>query len=367
MPFLNSNVLEGKVSKLICPQCMTFPETLLSWYASHKRDLPWRASSDPYRVWISEIILQQTRVDQGMAYFFRFVERFPDVIALADADESDVLRLWQGLGYYSRARNLHATARLIRDEYGGAFPSSYERLIRLPGIGPYTAAAISSICFGEVKAVVDGNVIRVLSRVFGLDEPSDSSAGKKLFQTLADELISSFSPGDFNQAIMDFGALQCVPRSPRCTDCPFAEVCVARKTNRIHELPVKGRKTQVMEVWYYYAMPIDRGYTWVRRRSHSGIWKGLHDFPCIESGQPLGAKEVRQLFGEKLMLELPVNAFEDAELFTHQLSHRKIQAAFFRWNGKFMWKNKPDAYQRVPLKSLGEIGIPRLIDRYLHG
>jgi len=348
------------------PDTMSFATTILNWYDRNGRELPWRATNDAYLVWLSEIILQQTRVDQGMAYYFRFAERFPNVHALAQAQESEVLRLWQGLGYYSRARNLHATARVISSELKGVFPDAYTDLLKLKGIGPYTAAAIASFSFGECKAVVDGNVMRVLARVYGVEDAIDTTAGKNRFQDLADSLISTHRPGDFNQAIMDFGALCCTPRNPGCATCPFEQDCIARREGRIGMLPVKSRKTAVQDVWYYYAIPVNAGHTWVRERRHSGIWKGLHDFPCVESDGPLRPVEVRHRFLKELGLVLPGAAFRGAGKVVHQLSHRRIHAAFFRWEGKNMWNHAPESYRQIPWESLSEIGLPRLLDRYLN-
>ena len=231
---------------------MIFSNKLISWYLQNKRDLPWRKTKNPYFVWLSEIMLQQTRVAQGMSYYLKFTETFPTVFDLAKADESTVLKMWQGLGYYSRARNLHATAKHIAFELDGKFPSTYKEIVKLKGIGDYTASAIASICFTEPTAVVDGNVYRVLSRYFGIETPINSSAGNKEFKELAQTLIDTLKPGTYNQAIMDFGAIQCKPKNPICLFCPFSESCVALQKNKIDTLPVKDKKTKVRDRYFNY-------------------------------------------------------------------------------------------------------------------
>ena len=218
---------------------MNFAEEIIEWYQLHKRDLPWRNTNDPYIIWLSEIIMQQTRVEQGMPYFNRFAEKYPTVKQFANAKEEEILKLWQGLGYYSRGRNMHHTAKIVMEEHAGYFPSSYDSLIKLKGIGEYTAAAISSFSSNEAKAVVDGNVFRLLSRYFGIDTPINSGKGKKLFTELANELLDKSQAGEFNQAIMEFGSLQCKPKNPDCLACPLQVGCEAKKSNRIQELPIK--------------------------------------------------------------------------------------------------------------------------------
>ncbi|MFN8775746.1 MAG: A/G-specific adenine glycosylase [Flavobacteriales bacterium] len=340
---------------------------LIRWYRSHKRDLPWRDTSDPYAIWLSEVILQQTRVDQGLAYYLRFLERFPDVKSLANAPEQDVLRLWQGLGYYSRARNLLATARIIRDECDGVFPHTYDQLLVLRGIGPYTAAAIASFAFGECKAVVDGNVVRVLARFFGIPDASDTPAGMKAFRRVADELIPESNPAEFNQAIMEFGALQCTPRNPSCETCPLRAGCSACNSGRVSELPARKKRVAVRDLWFYYFVPDNGPSTWMRRRVHSGIWKGLHDFPCIESDKPIPHSALRKMAEERLALALPPGTMKPSAKLDHVLSHRKIHAVFFETGNVVMGKNRPDEYRQVAWKEVDDIGIPRLIDRYLEG
>ncbi|MBK6829719.1 MAG: A/G-specific adenine glycosylase [Flavobacteriales bacterium] len=260
-----------------------FTKALLPWYAEHKRPLPWRETRDPYRIWLSEVILQQTRVEQGREYWHRFVETYPTVAELAAATEDQVLRLWQGLGYYSRARNLRTAAKQVVEEHMGGFPDSYEGLKGLKGVGEYTAAAIGSIAFGLVEPVVDGNVYRVLARVFGIDTPIDSTAGRKQFRELAAALIDHEQPGEHNQAVMELGATVCTPLKPTCGECPLARKCIARATDRIDKLPVKTGKTKVRTRHFNY-LHIERGdKTFLRKRTGKDIWHGLYELPLIET------------------------------------------------------------------------------------
>ncbi|MBO9640365.1 MAG: A/G-specific adenine glycosylase [Siphonobacter aquaeclarae] len=298
----------------------SFAPRLLHWYDEHRRDLPWRSTTDPYRIWLSEIILQQTRVAQGMPYYLKFTETFPTVTDLAAADERDVLRLWQGLGYYSRARNLHATARIVADEYGGAFPDSYAKLVQLKGIGPYTAAAIASFAWKEKVAVVDGNVFRVLSRIFGIATDIATPAAKKEFTELANRLIPADHPDLFNHAIMDFGATQCVPVSPVCLFCPFAGDCEAQATGRQAELPVKEKKTKVRDRFFHYTVLQSGTRLALKERTGRDIWSGMYDFWLTETDTP-GGKPAG------LPADLAARA-EVSPVFTHILSHQKIQAVF---------------------------------------
>jgi A/G-specific adenine glycosylase len=291
-----------------------FSNLIISWYRENPRELPWRETSDPYKIWLSEIILQQTRVAQGLPYYYAFVQNYPTVKDLAHASESEVLRLWQGLGYYSRARNLHSCAKYIWDEFEGKFPSTYETLLRLKGVGSYTAAAIASFAFGEVKAVVDGNVFRVLSRYFGIETDIATGKAKKEFEILANRLIPKENPGEFNQAMMDFGARLCVPKNPDCTQCPFQGSCFAKKNGLVSHLPVKINKTKVKDRKLEYAV-IKCGEHWVWKKRGSGdIWTGLHDFPLLEQENfPFDTSYKLQPFPKR---------------YRHILSHQKLDAGF---------------------------------------
>ena len=264
-----------------------FARLLIEWYHEHKRDLPWRNTNDPYLIWISEIILQQTRVAQGYAYYQRFIERFPNLESLAAAEENEVLKYWQGLGYYSRARNLHQAAISVN----GVFPVKYEDILKLKGVGTYTAAAICSFAYNQPHAVVDGNVYRVLSRFFGINEPIDSRKGKKIFASLAHDLLDKIQPALYNQAIMDFGALQCTPLSPDCTVCPFKNRCFAFNHNMVSSLPIKQNKTKTSERFFYYLLIRDNGNIYLNKRTENDIWKNLYELPLIESNTALAVDD----------------------------------------------------------------------------
>lgn len=334
----------------------------MPWYRENQRPLPWRATTDPYRIWLSEVILQQTRVDQGLAYWHRFVEHYPNVKALAEATEDQILRLWQGLGYYSRARNLQKAARLVMTKHGGIFPLEYSTLLELPGVGEYTAAAIGSICHGIPEPVVDGNVYRVLSRVFGIATPIDSTAGKKEFRTLAAELISHEHPGDHNQAMMELGATVCTPRNPRCGDCPLARKCVAWKDGRIAELPVKVKRAVARERHFNYLLIEAKGGIYLRKRTGKDIWNGLWELPLIETEKP----HTRRGFMVSLTKEL--GAGWTSSLcqgpVKHVLSHQVIRATFWRAKPPRGFK-PPKDWKKVAAAQLDEFPLPRLMERFV--
>ena len=267
---------------------MNFSTKIISWYQQNYRDLPWRNTNDAYKIWLSEIILQQTRVSQGLPYYINFVTAFPTVNDLANADEQEVLKLWQGLGYYSRARNLHFTAKLVVQNHNGIFPTTYDELIKLKGIGTYTAAAIASFSANEAVAVVDGNVFRVLSRVFNVDYDISQNSSKKYFIELAQKLLSTTQPNLHNQAIMEFGALQCVPKSPNCLDCVFNDSCEAYKLKIVSELPVKLKKNKITKRFMNFILVHDASGNYImNKRTGNGIWKNLYEFPCVESENEL--------------------------------------------------------------------------------
>ncbi|WP_026776442.1 A/G-specific adenine glycosylase [Polaribacter sp. Hel_I_88] len=310
---------------------MKFSNTLVYWYLQNDRELPWRKSKNPYFIWLSEIMLQQTRVAQGMAYYLKFTETFPTVFDLANADESTVLKMWQGLGYYSRARNLHFTAKHVANELNGVFPSTYKELIKLKGIGDYTASAIASICFDEPNAVVDGNVYRVLSRYFGIKTAINSSAGIKEFKILAQSLLDTSQSGTYNQAIMDFGALHCKPQNPLCETCPFADSCVAFEKKLTKELPVKEKKIKIKNRYFNFLViktAVDK--TILSERKGKGIWQGLYQFPLIESDKIIdkndliASEEFIQLFPD----ETTISLFNKKEI-VHKLSHQHLYTQFW--------------------------------------
>jgi len=346
---------------------MFFSNKISDWYLLNKRELPWRETNDPYRIWISEVILQQTRVNQGLAYYERFMSRFPDVVALSKANEDEVLKYWQGLGYYSRARNLHATARLIASQYNGVFPSDYHTLLSLKGIGAYTAAAIGSFSYRLPYAVVDGNVFRVLARVFGIQTPIDSHAGKKEFTALAQELLDQRNPGLHNQAVMELGAIVCTPLSPNCTECPLQEGCYASAHRSWNELPVKSKKTKQRDRYFYYFHITGKGgKTYLHKRDKKDIWLNLYELPLIETDRPLSAEE---LLNEQTLHPLQ-QEFEQMQInrihptIKHVLSHQHIHACFIEAEAGY--KNLPDsAFIEIDEPETGQYAISRLTDIFL--
>lgn len=311
---------------------MIFSKILTHWYSNNKRNLPWRQTNDPYYIWLSEIILQQTQVNQGLPYYEAFVTKYPTVFNLAKADESEVLKLWQGLGYYSRARNLHASAKYVVNELEGVFPNNYKDLLKLKGVGDYTASAIASICFNEVAAVVDGNVYRVLSRYFGISTPINSSKGSNEFKQLAQELIDKKNPAEFNQAIMEFGATQCKPKNPNCNVCPFQDSCIAFNKNRIGNLPVKIKSAKAKKKYFNFLVFISQDdKTILQKREGKGIWQNLYQFPLVETDKDVDAKSIEILLNEHHLLQgisfelLPYNK----EAIIHKLSHQHLYTKFW--------------------------------------
>ena len=311
---------------------MDFSNSLLLWYLQNKRDLPWRNTVNPYPIWLSEIMLQQTKVAQGLPYFLTFMEAFPTVLHLAQANEEQVLKLWQGLGYYSRARNLHKTAQIIAFELNGNFPNNYIDLIKLKGVGEYTAAAIASFAFNEVVPVVDGNVFRVLSRYLNIETDIASASAKKEFSALAKELMPTNNPALFNQAIMEFGALQCVPKNPDCTNCIFNTSCAALQKNKVTELPVKLKKTKVANRYFNYLVFLDNSNkTIINKRTEKGIWHNLYEFPLIEAEEELDFETIYKAISEKY-IDFPIDSIVvyNTEQIIHKLSHQKLHINFYR-------------------------------------
>lgn len=341
-----------------------FSRILLDWYARAGRDLPWRRTRNPYRIWLSEVILQQTRVEQGLDYYLRFTERFPDVASLAAANEEEVLKLWQGLGYYSRARNLHAAARQVVGRFGGTFPRQFDEVRSLRGVGEYTAAAVSSIAYDAPRAVVDGNVYRVLARLYDLDLPIDTAAGRRAFACLADELLDRSRPGAYNQAIMDFGALQCTPAAPQCASCPFGERCLARAAGTVARRPVKQGRTQVRDRWFHYLHVTSGGRTLLERRTGRDIWQGLYELPVIETPGPadFAAVAASERFVE-LLGGLGWRLLRTTELPDHRLSHQLLHARCYRIESPAL--NGAAEPLAVATERVGEYPVPRLLERYL--
>ena len=298
---------------------------LINWYRENKRELPWRNTTDPYKIWLSEIILQQTRVQQGLPYYEKFTNQFPTINELADASEQDVLLLWQGLGYYSRARNMHHTAKMIVDKYNGNFPENHNEILALKGVGEYTAAAIASFAFDKAYPVLDGNVFRFISRLFGIEKPIDTSTGKKEITKALDLIFNTQKPALFNQAIMEFGATHCTPKKPKCDTCIFNMQCEALGSKKVMSIPVKKGKTKILKVNHTYMCFIHDNKTYIEKRT-AGIWKNLYQFPLIEEDiKPDGITKIVNRY-----LKTP-SKFEISDVFdsTHILSHRKIQASFY--------------------------------------
>lgn len=343
-------------------------DTLLNWYASNRRDLPWRHHPTPYQVWLSEVILQQTRVNQGHDYYLRFISRWPTVESLAQASEEEVLKMWQGLGYYSRARNLHHCAKQVVEQYGGLFPADYEKLRQLKGIGDYTAAAIASIAFGLPCAVVDGNVYRVLSRLFDIDTPININEGQTLFARLATELLNPEQPGPHNQALMEFGALHCTPKNPGCLICPLQAQCLAFARQTVGQRPVKLQKLKVSTRYFNYLVIRTGEGVYLRKRSGNDIWKNLYDFPCIESDEPITAEALTASESFRQLLEgVPFTLTKVSPVYTHKLTHRTILAQFI----EIKLEEKPLRIETKGLSltrenDLDKYPIPRLIDLYLN-
>lgn len=311
---------------------MIFSKTLNGWYSINKRDLPWRQTKTPYNIWLSEIILQQTQIKQGLPYYEAFLKKFPTVFDLAKAEEQDVLKLWQGLGYYSRARNIHATAKYIVSELDGVFPNTYTGLLKLKGVGDYTASAMASICFNEPTAVVDGNVYRVLARYFGVETPINNSKGIKEFKTLAQELIDHENPADYNQAIMEFGAVQCKPQNPDCSVCPFNNTCFAFSKNQIQQLPVKIKAEKAKKKYFNFLVIISKEErTILEKREGKGIWQNLYQFPLIETSRSVNLDEFPSFLNnhdilKSLNFEL---SLYNQEAIVHKLSHQHLYTKFW--------------------------------------
>lgn len=350
----NSNIISNKLTQ---------------WYSVNKRDLPWRDISDPYKIWISEIILQQTRVAQGMDYYLRFIDRFPTVDILAQASEDEILKYWQGLGYYSRARNLHKAAKMIVDKFQGDFPTQYEDVISLPGIGEYTAAAICSFAYHLPYAVVDGNVFRVLARLFAIDTPIDSGEGKKIFKNIANDLLDKANPGLHNQAIMEFGALQCVPVNPDCEVCPLQTNCLAFANGDISLYPSKQQKVKVRDRFFNYLFIHHQNKTYLQQRKGKDVWKNLYEFPLIESENQLLNEE--ELLNHPYFEELIAASKSEVKIrlstssVKHILSHQRIFARCFvvKMNEKTDFLHQ---FEELKIVDIDDYAISRLMEILIH-
>ncbi|MDR2511033.1 MAG: A/G-specific adenine glycosylase [Bacteroidales bacterium] len=342
-------------------------EILQKWFIQNKRDLPWRATNDPYKIWISETILQQTRVVQGLNYYLRFVERFPDVKVLAEADEKEILLLWQGLGYYSRARNLHFAANQIVMWFHGKFPTDYNDILKLKGVGEYTAAAVCSIAYNQNVAVLDGNVYRVLARLFNEKTPIDSSEGKKLFSALAAELLDKNNASIHNQAMMEFGALQCVPQSPDCKNCVLQGKCLAFTRKNVENLPFKSKKTKISERFFNYLIVRCSDEILLNKRGTSDIWAGLYDFPMLESNHLLNKEELleNQHFVDYFPKNITTKILSQSVVYKHVLTHRRIFAQFFEITVSTFSPTLNKQFIKTKATEIHHFPLPRLIDRYL--
>lgn len=340
---------------------MSFSSTILQWYKQNKRDLPWRKTKDPYKIWLSEIMLQQTRVAQGLPYYLKFVETFPKVHNLANAPEEKVLKLWQGLGYYSRARNLHATAKHVAFNLNGIFPDNYKDLLQLKGVGDYTASAIASICFNEEQPVVDGNVYRVLARYFGVNYPINSTKGIAYFKQLAREVIDAKEPATFNQAIMEFGAVQCKPQSPNCSACPLNNSCEALAKKRVNELPVKLKKAKIAKKHFNFFVVIDAsGNTLLQERTQKGIWQKLFQFPLVETTKEINIETAKQAL-ENLQLfkgDLSISKY-NKECIVHKLSHQHLYTTFW------VVHLQSELKESIPINTLEKYPVPVLIANFI--
>ena len=342
-----------------------FSAKIIEWYQMNQRQLPWRETNDPYRIWLSEVMLQQTRIAQGLPYYQRFLSSFPTVFDLARAPQQRILRLWQGLGYYSRARNLHQCAKLVVKNFKGHFPSSFEGLMRLPGIGQYTAAAIASIAFRLPVAVVDGNVFRVLARLFGIEKDISSTEGKDYFFSLANSLIDPVRPDLFNQAVMEFGALQCLPRNPKCADCIFSKSCLANQKNLQSELPLKSKKPKIKTRYFYYFVIRDKNKTLMKQRQAKDIWQGLNDFYLIETSRQ--EKPASVIRNDKILSKVALS--NESKIYRHVLTHQRLVVRFITARYSPTKKQEQDIQKSglkwYTAKRLEQIPKPILIERFL--
>jgi len=343
---------------------MAFAQEIIAWYHHNKRDLPWRNTTDPYIIWLSEIILQQTRVEQGLPYFNRFVAKYPTIQDFANAKEDELLRLWQGLGYYSRARNMHKAAKTIIAQHQGIFPTTYKALIKLQGIGEYTAAAIASFSANEAKAVLDGNVFRVLSRYFGVFEPINTPKGKRTFQLLANEVFDETNPAVYNQAIMEFGARLCKPRKPDCQICPLCPSCYAIKENKVDFLPVKLKAKASKDRYFYYFIIKDEDRIAMQKRGPKDIWENMYEFPMLEMPEEItiAALKEQDIFKAFFLGEVELKLLSKPK--KHVLSHQNIYATFIELLGAQQC-NKKNTWNYVLLKDLDTLAKPKLIFTFL--
>jgi A/G-specific adenine glycosylase len=341
-----------------------FQKNLMEWdRIGNKRQMPWKREKDPYKIWLSEIILQQTRVEQGTPYYLNFIKKYPNVKALSNADEKELFKLWEGLGYYNRCRNLLHTAKLISNELKGCFPTTYDSLLELKGVGPYTAAAVASFAYELPHAVVDGNVTRILSRFFGINIPIDVSDGKLFFSKLADSLLDKKNPGRYNQAIMDFGATVCKPKTPNCDVCPLSAICVAYNTNKIADFPVKAKSIQKKVRWLYFTIASYKGKYLIRRRDEKDIWRGLYEFHLTESSIEANPAKIAKQLAQKVFNHPKTSPIRLSQSFTQQLTHQTVHVSFIHLN--LLKQIELKGYEWIPKKMIQELGFPRVTADYL--
>lgn len=341
-----------------------FSDIIVKWYQENRRLLPWRETKDPYRIWLSEVILQQTRVAQGLPYYQQFTDSYPTVLDLASSSEQQVLRLWQGLGYYTRARNLFKCAQAVVDSHHGKFPSTFEELRSLPGIGDYTAAAIASFCYDEPVAVLDGNVFRILARIFGIDTPINSSVGKKVFSQLANELISRKQPALHNQAVMEFGAMHCTPANPRCEVCPFNSSCVAFNNDLVAELPVKIAARKSRKRYFFYLVVEKNNALLMKRRASKDIWQGLFDFVLIEKSRPVRAETLIDDKDHAKWFQ-KTDGLTVSKKYVHILTHQTIHCQFIHLRAKPSFNLLHDGLSFYSYQEIARLPKPALITRFL--
>ena len=343
---------------------MNFSQEIINWYNFNKRDLPWRNTTDPYKIWLSEIILQQTKVEQGLPYYLKFCKKFPDIQSLANAKEEEILKLWQGLGYYSRARNLHFASKQIISSYNSKFPNNYKDILSLKGVGEYTAAAIASFAYNLPYAVVDGNVFRLLSRFYGINTPINSSAGKKLFAELAQSILDKERADINNQSIMEFGALMCKPKNPNCNICPLKDGCKAFQTNEIDSLPVKIKNRKQKHLFFEYLFIIQKEKTYLNKRTEKGIWQNLYEFPVLEFDQNESENKVIEIITKLTFFKKTnIKIIKTSEKYKHILSHRIINGRL--WHIEIDSKINHPKWLLVDLKSINQYPTSRLMEIFL--
>ncbi len=339
-----------------------FSRALIVWYKQYKRELPWRATKDPYTIWVSEIILQQTRVNQGSSYFTRFMQRFPALVDLANATEDEVLKQWEGLGYYSRARNMHYTAKYIASELNGVFPDNYVDIIKLKGVGPYTAAAISSICFNEYRTVVDGNVFRVLTRIYGVHTAINTMKGRNQIETIAHELNDNEDKGTFNQALMEFGAIHCTPKLPKCDTCIFNRECIALSKGEIELLPVKEKKLTVKDRYFNFLfVQNNKNETLIQRRDGNDIWKGLYQLPLFETTDHSSESEVINNYGLQGVVTI-----SSVISFVHKLTHQRLHIMIVKVNVEQRDFSSFKDFKVVKINNISDFAFPKPIEKYIN-